>query len=437
MTTVVETNRRVGRQGGRARLGGRAAGAIVDQGVVAGTSFVLMILVRHQLGSAALGEYAILINASALITSLQTAWVGDSLTVLDRFDTRIRRGLTASILAFSIVCVVVGAALALGVQKPAGALLFGGMVLLWVLEEVGRRIYMARFEFWQLVLNDVIYAAGAFVGLVFLRQIVGSYSVTLVVGAMAIGAGLSVFASFLQLPRYELHWVRPSKDAFGDLSKFAAWRSAQMGIRPLALYVVRVIVIVAASKQVLGDLEGARLFSQPAMTYVSGVASLLLPMYTQEEERKTRAVPVPVMTALLVVPIVVYGAVVLAYKQQIANHLLANHAHVSTVAIIGWMAVAVMFAAGQPMSNLLVARRRARGVFWVRAADSAVGLAIAGVVVRNNPDLAPWSLAGGMLVGTLWLSWLTLRSAPIASPPPSDDDGPPLVASHLLKADTS
>ncbi len=61
----------------RRQLGGRAAGAVVDQFVVAGTSFVLMILVRKQLGSAALGNYVVLITAMILITSMQTAWVGD------------------------------------------------------------------------------------------------------------------------------------------------------------------------------------------------------------------------------------------------------------------------------------------------------------------------------------------------------------------------
>src|SRR3954470_6464233 len=97
------------RPGGRSKLGGHAAGAIVDQAVVAVTSLVLMILVRHQLGSAALGDYAILINALALLTALATAWIGDSLTVLDRFEPKLRRGLVASLVAFSALAIVVGA----------------------------------------------------------------------------------------------------------------------------------------------------------------------------------------------------------------------------------------------------------------------------------------------------------------------------------------
>jgi O-antigen/teichoic acid export membrane protein len=408
---------------GRKELSGHAAAAIIDQGVVAITSLVLMVLVSHQLGPAALAVYAILINALALMTAVETAWVGDSLTVLDRFDLKLRRGLAASLIAFGTASLIIGGLLAIGVQTPGGALLFGMMVMLWVFEETGRRLYMARFEFWQLVLNDVIYAAGAFVGLVFLRQIFGAYSVTLVVGAMAIGCALSVLASFLQLPHYELTPAKPDRREFKILSRFAAWRSAQMAIRPASLYIVRIVVIVITTKVVLGNLEGARLFAQPAMTYVSGVASLLLPMYTEEERRKTRAVPLWLMTGLLVVPIVGYGGIVLHWKHFVALKLLGHHKGVvvSTFAIVGWMMVAIMFAAGQPVANLLIARKRARSIFWVRFADAMLGLVLAAVLVKTNPDLVPWALSAGMLLGTIGLAWLAVKSNP------PKDAGPPGV----------
>ncbi len=413
--------------GGRKQLSNHAAGAIIDQGVVAGTSLVLMVLVRHQLGSAALGVYAILINALALMTAIETAWVGDSLTVLDRFDPKLRRGLAASLLAFGAASLIIGPVLAIGVQPPGGALLFGLMVMLWVFEETGRRLYMARFEFWQLVLNDVIYAAGAFVGLVFLRQIFGAYSVTLVVGAMAIGCALSVLASFLQLPFYELSPAKPSGSELRILSKFASWRSGQMAIRPASLYVVRVVIVILTTKTILGNLEGARLFAQVPMTYVSGVASLLLPMYAEEERRKTRAVPLWLMTALLVVPILGYTAIILHWKHFFAHKLLGGkHPYVSSFAIYGWIMVAIMFAAGQPVANLLIARKKSRSIFWVRLADATLGLVLAGAVVRYNPDLAPWALSVGMLLGTIGLAWLAVQSNPPKNPgPPRGPGGPP------------
>lgn len=397
----------------RRQLGGRAAGAIVDQFVVAGTSFVLMILVRKKLGSAALGEYAVLINAMNVITAMQTSWVGDSITVMDRFAARVRSAAIASQLAFIAIAIVVGALMAREVADVGGAVLFGCMVACWITEELGRRLLMARQEFWQLVLNDVVYAGGAFAGIAVLRIVVGHYSVTMVVGAMAIGAAASIVAALLQLPGSELRYAAPQLAPLREMAAFGVWRSAQTGIRQLELYVVRILVIVIASKAVLGDLEGARLFTQPAVTYVSGVASFLLPLYTEDERHRRRTLPVPLATALLVAPVALYGVVVIALKTRLAGILLTHHAHVSTVAIIGWLMFAVMFAAGQPVANLLVARRRSREIFWVRALDCAVGLGLAvPLLVMASPDLAPFALAGGMLLGVLALAWLAVRTAP-------------------------
>ncbi len=396
---------------GRRQLGGRAAGAIVDQFVVAGTSFVLMILVRKKIGAAALGEYAVLINAMILITSMQTAWVGDSLTVMNRFERRVRGALIASQCGFIVLAVVGGSLMVGSVENGRGALLFGAMTALWITEEVGRRVFMARQEFWQLVLNDVIYGAGAFVGVAVLRVLVGRYSVTLVVGAMAIGAGVSILAALVQLPRKEVQVARPSAAAVREMARFGSWRSAQMGIRPLAMFVVRLLIIVFATKTVLGNLEGARLFSQPAMTYVSGVASFLLPLYIEDERRRKRSVPIVLTTVLLVLPVVLYGVGVFVLKAPIAHILLSKNAHVSNTALLGWLMFAVMFAAGQPVANLLIARKLSREIFWVRAADSAIGLAIAVPIIQHvSPDLAPWALSGGMVVGTVALMWLAIRS---------------------------
>ena len=193
-----------------------------------------------------------------------------------------------------------------------------------------------------------------------------------------------------------------------------------MGIRPASLYIVRIIILILTTKLVVGNLEGARLFSVPAMTYVSGVASLLLPMYTEEEKRKTRAVPLPVMTVLLVVPVVGYAFVVLHWKHLIAMKLLGGkHPYVSTTAIIGWMMVAIMFAAGQPVANLLVTRSKARSVFWVRLADAAFGLTLAAALAKRDPNLAPWALSLGMVFGTIGLGLVALRTNP------PKDSGPP------------
>ncbi|HEY1739100.1 MAG TPA: hypothetical protein VGI86_10335, partial [Acidimicrobiia bacterium] len=145
-----------------------------------------------------------------------------------------------------------------------------------------------------------------------------------------------------------------------------------------------------------------------------------------------RAIPLPLMTFLLVVPIFGYYAIVLHWKVFFARKLLGKNPYVSTFAIYGWGMVALMFAAGQPVANLLVARNKARSVFWVRLADATFGLVLAAVLVKHDANLAPWALALGMVFGTLGLGVLALKTnppknsgppdAPPDEPPPSQDD---------------
>ena len=388
----------------------RAAGAVFDQFVVAGTSFALMLLVRSAIGVSALGEYAWLINAMIVLTALQTAWVGDSLTVLNRFDPEIRSGLAASILSFGGVAFALSVFLARGVLDLRGAVLFGTMVVLWITEEIGRRLFMTRLEFWALTANDTIYALGAFSVVAIAKATDTTITLNLVVGAMAVGASLSILAALIQLPTSEFHAARPSWIQARALASFAGWRSAQLSLRPIAQFAVRSIVIVVASKTIAGDLETARLFSQPAATYVSGIASFLLPMYTREERTQTRSISLSKMTALLVAPVLLYGTFVVVAKNPLARLILLHHASVSVTAILGWLATALMFAAGQPIANLLIARKQSRDIFWVRFADSVVGLTLAAVLIKTvSPDFAPWSLAIGMAFGTVGLAVLVRR----------------------------
>ena len=48
-----------------------------------------------------------------------------------------------------------------GLIDLTGALLFALLSAAWVLEDVGRRLFMTRLEFWKVVINDVVYLVGA------------------------------------------------------------------------------------------------------------------------------------------------------------------------------------------------------------------------------------------------------------------------------------
>ena len=397
----------------------RAVDAVADQFVVAGTSFVLMILVRRELGKSAFGKYGLLINAMILLTALQTAWVGDSLTVLDRFDERIRSGLSASMLVFGVFGAACAYALSARVVTPLVAAMFALMVLLWAVEEIGRRIFMARMTFRSLLINDIVYTVGAFTTVAALWAIAGKLSLAVVVAAMLVGAIIAILCACAQLPHAELAWQRPSLRAARDLAPFAGWRAAQLSIRPLSQFAVRSLVIALVSYDAAGDLESARLFSQPAMTYVSGVASFLLPMYAKQERERGKGISIRIMTAALVLPVAAYGTIALLLHTQIAARVFDDRNAVMPIAVLGWLAIALLFAAGQPVANLLVARQQSRDVFMVRAADSALGLVCAALVIHfSSSNLAPWALALGMVVGTIWLAVLASRGTKLRA----DDD---------------
>ena len=143
---------------------GRPLAAIASQAIVAGSSLLLQLIALRQLGAEGLGRFALLFGILVTVNSVQSGWLGDSLTVLDRFDPGIRRALVRS--QFVIVVVVFTAttllALPVGGVGASTALLFGVASTAWVIEETMRRLLIARREFNKLVVNDCTFAAGSF-----------------------------------------------------------------------------------------------------------------------------------------------------------------------------------------------------------------------------------------------------------------------------------
>ena len=399
-------------------VGRRASGAIVSTFVNAGGSLLLQVLAARTLGVAGYGAFALFVGILVLVTAVQTSWVGDSLTVLDRFDPRIRGGLVASQAAFASAgfAVAVACALALGLTDAGGALLFGVMVSLWLVEEVGRRLLMARLEFWKLVLNDAVYVGSTLLALAVLWA-GGHLTLNTFVLAMAVGATAAVLVAGLQLPRQELSLVRPSWAALREVGNFAVWRSAQAGIRPLSLLTMRITVVAVASRAALGQLEAARLLVAPVLAFTGGAGAFLLPMYSDDERwaRRRHSVPVRHAAMLLVAATVAYGMVTVAFSGPMARLLTAGTITIDELAVVGWVLFAAAFAAGLPLAHAAVARRQSRQVFLIRALDSLVGLGLViPLVVYGSPSAAPWGIAAGMVVGTLLLVRLYRKSMSLA-----------------------
>ncbi len=395
-------------------LGRSAAGAVTTQFVTAGGSFVLQLLAARTLGADGYGAFMLLVSILVAVTALQSAWVGDCLTVLDRFNPEVRGAIIASQVGFSSAGAVLSTllALALDVLPLAPAVLFGLLVALWTTEEAVRRVFMARTQFWALVANDLLYV-GVIFAVIALESSASRLSLTSFVVAMSAGSVASIVLAVMQLPRAEFAMAPLTWAGARQVTAFAGWRAAQAGIRPVALLLARSLVAGLASRAALGRIEAARLLLAPALTLVNGSGSFLLPLFVAEDRSPggRSRVSVRFVTIVLVSVTGTYGAVVWLAAGRLSDVLTGGSFTTDRVALAGWIAFALLFAAGLPPALAAVARRQVREVFAIRALDSVAGLVLAGLALAaHRPGAVPAALAVGMLMGTVLLHRLAARS---------------------------
>ena len=97
------------------RRSGKPLAAVASLAIVAGSSLLLQLVALRQLGTDGLGRFALLFGILITVNSIQSGWLGDSLTVLDRFDPGIRRALMRSQLVIVVLVFTVTTLLALPV----------------------------------------------------------------------------------------------------------------------------------------------------------------------------------------------------------------------------------------------------------------------------------------------------------------------------------
>lgn len=404
------------------KAAGGAGGAIAAQLVTAGGSFVLQVVAARTLGAGGYGRYALCVAVVVAATAIQTGWVGDSLTVLDRRDPELRAALATCLLLTAGLGLAVGTAAGglFGAGRTA-SLLFGLLLAAWLLEESGRRLLMARLEFWKLVANDCTYLL-ATVAVVAAALLTGAQATLgLFLGAMAAGAGAAVLLALVQLPADEWTGLRPGRSGMRRLAAFAAWRSGQAGLRPLALLGARLLVLHLVSAAAVGALEAARLLVAPAQTVINGAGSFLLPTFAQAEKatgrgradlRRSRQ-QVTRAVWLLGVGTLLVGAVSLALLGPLTELVTGGDFAISSTAFLGWTVYVATWAVTLPYVSETVARRLSRQVFQARVVDSVLGVALAAVLLVLDPgavEWVPWVLAIGGVVGALLLRRLAVGS---------------------------
>lgn len=395
--------------GGQSRRGraSKPLGAVVSQGVVAASSLALQLVALAQLGASGLGTFSLLFGVLVTVNSIQSGWIGDSLTVLDRFEPGYRRALIQSQVTTVLLTFVITTALALPIAAIdlSTALLFGGASVMWVVEETIRRILIARREFWKLVVNDLAFAFGSFGMLAFTVLAGGTFTLETLIFALFAGAVVAIGVGVAQLPRVELSRGLLGPSRIGDLSSFAFWRALQIGLRPGSQTIVRFIVASAASVEALGQLEAARLLLAPVLTAVNGAGVYLLPTYSAQVKGRRRFRPaVPLAMVAIGGGAALYGAFAVLLRDPLTSILPSDGRDIAVMAIVAWTAYSVGFGAGIPAGNAVVASGRSRDAFAVRCVDAVVGIVAASVLALLGwVDAVPFGLALGTAVGAALL----------------------------------
>jgi O-antigen/teichoic acid export membrane protein len=392
----------------RKRLRLRALGAVAAQFSQAFGSFVLQLVAARSLPLAEFGTFAVLVGGIVLATGIMTGFVGDSLTVLDRSDRRIRAALQVWCLVFGVAAFAAAtlSALGSGLTDLRTGVLFGAATAVWVLEDTVRRLLMATFRFWSVVAIDLTHAAVALATLLVLnarsgRLTLADFMIALLIGQLtAIGVGL------IRTAPAERVLVTWRGAAMGVVAGFGGWRGLQQGIRPLTLTVARTLVLLAAGKAAVGQLEAARVYMAPALLAVQGIGSFLLAIYAVNREVPIReAVRQADRAALaLVACSLLLGAIATALVGWAGPLVVGDDYLIEPLAVAGWATFAASVAAVMPYASLASVRGRQARVVGLRLVDAAVSLITVAMVlwvVTGEPAVVPFAIAFGSLVGAI------------------------------------
>lgn len=407
---------RLGTQFGKGKLGSRAVAAMCSQAFTAGGSLILQLIAAHTLGLAGYGAYALCLSLLGTATAWYTGYVGDGLTVLNRSNPRIRGGLSASALIILTVSFLASIAMvyALGLGSGFTAEIYAVMVVCWLLEETGRRVLMARLEFWGLVVNDAVYTGVTLLVLGGFILAGNRDTLALMLTAMTVGALAAVGAALVQLPRAEYESVRPSTAGLSEVAAFGIWRCLHASLRPLQLLVARVLLLQLVSLTAVGLVESGRLVVAPMQTVINGAAGVLLSTAAMNEKRGQATVNrLTERATVLLVSVTLVGGIMVALLSHPIGRLMTGRP-VPMMLVLGWVAYLTAWAASLPSTTELVARKQTRFVFVARLADSGLGLllVVSFLALGFGADLTPWLLAVGGAVSVFW----TRRQAVLTRP---------------------
>ena len=394
----------------------RAVGGIGAQASQSGAAFVIQVLAARALGADGFATFALLYGAMIMATALSTGLVGDSLTVLDRHEPSLRAGLrtvAVSITAFASTVALVGALL-VDSFGTGTACVYALATASFMGADLARRLLMAALRFWRLAVVDLVGLVAALAVLTGARVLTGELTLVALLGAVAVGQLVVVGVTMALLPAEERAPIARRRGDFAAVLRFGGWRAAQQFVRPTMLNVARWIVLIAAGRAVVGEIEAARVYVAPAMMLVQGVGSYLLASYAAEKAHPTRRLlrRADRSALALLATSILLGAVAVGLTPLFGPVMTAGAYELSRLAVMGWAIYAASCAAVLPYGTLAAVRGRPAGVFGLRLGDSLLSIALvvtAVMLVGTSPYWMPTLLAVGSFVGGLLCRNLLVR----------------------------
>jgi hypothetical protein len=304
----------------------------------------------------------------------------------------------------------VGAAIA-NVLTPGRAAIFGLAVIMFVVEDVMRRMLMASIRFWSIVIVDTS-AFVVSVAVVVGARATGSVSLATFLVALAVGQAVAVVVGVVCLPASERWLARGVSPKLAPVWRYGSWRATQQLVRPSMLAVIRVVVAVAASIALYGEIEAARVYIAPAMLAVGGVASYLFASNARDRTSTLAQLRSRADWAVirLGVGVAFLGLAGVLRVPVLGPLLVPGNGSLNRVAVAGWSAYAAATAMVTPYGALAAVRGRQAAVLGLRVLESVasiVGIALL-LAAGGSEFLVPAVLAACALVSGLAIRMLLL-----------------------------
>jgi O-antigen/teichoic acid export membrane protein len=381
-----------------------APGAVGAQLAQALTSLVLSIAAARSLGAEGLGVYGLVFGGLILATALITGLVGDSLTVLDRQNPRVRGGLQIVGLTCAVAIGTVGAGVcwAAGLLSWQSTLVFGAASVVFLVEDLLRRLLMASLRFWSVMAVDLACLTATVVALVVAASAT-SLDMTLLMVALLVSQIVGVTVAVCLLPSEERTFAPWRGGDVGAVLRFGGWRAAQQAVRPAMLTAMRSLVAVAAGTVAFGHLEAARVYTAPTLLIVNGIGGFLFATYAARKHRplSTLVRDADLGALAMLGAVVVAGAVAAAALPWAGEIVTGAQFSIDRTAVLGWIVYAASAGFLMPYGSLAAVTGMHVRVFTLRLAESVISLAgVAAVLywLDASPSWVPAAMAIGPVV---------------------------------------